>query len=150
MSENVREVIERHHAFYEVLPYYVVLEDRPPGAAATTHRIQAGFDVDVYGVEAVQEPGLSPDYELVCETIGNLVETVLPHTSDFCSIEVIPFGSTVFPDAARHFQQDAMLRIRITHERGLGRPAGAPEERALKEVLDQLRNLGVSAGRGRA
>jgi len=41
MSENVREVIEQHHAFYEVIPYYVELEERPHGATAAWRRIQA-------------------------------------------------------------------------------------------------------------
>jgi hypothetical protein len=42
-----------------------------------------------------------------------------------------------------------MLRIRITHGRGLDQPAGAPEERALKEIQEQLHVLGVKPGRGR-
>jgi hypothetical protein len=73
------------------------------------------------------------------------VETVLPHTGDRCSIEVIPFPSTVILDTRRKLQPEAMVRIRITHRRGLGQPAGASEEGALKQIEEQLRGLGIKA-----
>jgi len=147
MSENVREVIEQHHAFYEVLPYYIELEQRPQGALATTRRIQAGFDVDVYGIKSSLEPEAAHDYELVYATLRSVVQTILPHITDFCSIEVIPFGSSVILDTRRHLRPEGMLRIRITHGRGLDQPAAALEERALKEVEEQLQILGVKPER---
>jgi hypothetical protein len=147
MSENVRAVIERHHGFYEVIPYYILLEERPHGAKATTRRIQAGYDIDVYGIKTSLEPEAASDYALIYTALKEVVETILPHTSDACLIEVIPFGSTVILDTRRHLQPEGMLRIRITHGRGLDQPAGAPEERALKEVEEQLRVLGVRPGR---
>ena len=36
-----------------------------------------------------------------------------------------------------------MLRIRISHHRGLDRPADLPEQHVLKELEVQLQNLGV-------
>jgi hypothetical protein len=143
MSENVREVIQQRRAFYGVSPYYVVREERPNGAPAATRRIQAGFDIDVYGIKASLEPEPSPDYVLAYAALQKMVETVLLHTSDHCSIEVIPFPSTVILDTRRHLQPEDMLRIRITHTRGLDQPAGASEERALKEIQEQLNVLGV-------
>jgi hypothetical protein len=35
MYENIRSLIQEHHAFYEVLPYYVVVGD-----AAATRRFR--------------------------------------------------------------------------------------------------------------
>jgi len=148
MSENVRAVIERHHGFYEVIPYYILLEERPYGAKATPRRIQAGYDVDVYGIKTSLEPEAASDYALIYAALRELMEAILPHTSDACLIEVIPFGSTVILDTRRHVQSEGMLRIRLTHGRGLDQPAGAPEESALKEIQEQLQVLGVKAGRG--
>jgi hypothetical protein len=82
--------------------------------------------------------------------LQKVAETILPHTVDACSIEVMPFRATVILDTRKHFPPEAMLRIRITHGRGLGKAAGEPEERTLKEIESQLHNLGVSQGRGRA
>jgi len=145
MSENVCQVIQQRHAFYGVSPYYVVREERPNGAPAATRRIQAGFDIDVYGIKSSPDPEASPDYVLAYTTLQKMVETVLLHTSDHCSIEVIPFFSTVILDTRRHLQPEDILRIRITHTRGLDQPAGASEERALKQIEEQLNVLGVKA-----
>ena len=67
-----------------------------------------------------------------------------------CSIEVIPFGSTIVLDTRDHLQPMPMLRIRITHNRGVHEPAGTAEQEALKAVEAQLSNLGIIEGRSRA
>jgi hypothetical protein len=138
VSETIHELIEQTHARYEVLPYYIVQEE-PHG---TTKRIQAGFDIEVYGIKPshVRHPGR--DYVFGCVALEKLVETVLPHTGESCSIEVISFPSTLVFDTKRQFQEEGMLRIRITHK-GL-QPAGQPEERALKEIKERLHDLGLS------
>ena len=144
MSENIHELIEQHHAFYQVLPYYIMVqimvqEERTHG---TTKRIQAGFDIDVYGIKPSHEQHPGRDYVLGYVALEKLVETILPHTGESCSVEVIRFPSTVVFDPKRQFQEEGMLRIRITHK-GL-QPAGKPEERALKEIKERLHDLGLS------
>jgi hypothetical protein len=142
-SLDVRRVIEDHQAFYEVTPYYVLFEERPPGGHPISRRIQAGFDVDVFGIVKGPGPERSPEYELVCKALSRLTEAIRPATSDGCSIEVIRMASTVIVDPRLHFQQEATLRIRIAHSRGLDQPAGAAEEGALNELQEQLRGLGI-------
>jgi hypothetical protein len=78
-----------------------------------------------------------------------LAGAIRPNTSDGCSIEVISLASTVILDPKLHFEQEATLRIRIAHSRGLDQPAGPAEERTLQELQEQLRTLGVKAGGGR-
>jgi hypothetical protein len=146
---EVRRVIEDHQAFYEVAPYYVLVEERPPGGHPSSRRIQAGFDIDIFGIVKGPAPVPSPEYELVYQAISRLAGAIRPHTSDGCSIEVIPLASTVILDPKLHFEQEATLRIRIAHSRGLDQPAGAAEERTLQELQEQLRTLGVKAGGGR-
>ncbi len=138
MSENIHALIEQHHAFYEVLPYYVVQEDRTHGS---TKRIHAGFDIDIFGTKPSHERHPGRDYVLGCVELEKLVEMISPRTGE-CSVEVIRFSSTVVLDTKRQFQEEGMLRIRITHK-GL-QPAGEPEERALKEIKERLRDLGLT------
>jgi hypothetical protein len=64
VTVNVREIIEQHHGFYEVAPYYVVVEDRTQGHP-TSRRVQAGFDVDIYGFMVNPEIKASDDYEQI-------------------------------------------------------------------------------------
>ena len=144
MSENIHELIEQHHAFYQVLPYYIMVQImvQEERTHATTKRIRAGFDIDVYGIKPSHEQHPGRDYVLGYVALEKLVETILPHTGESCSVEVIRFPSTVVFDPKRQFQEEGMLRIRITHK--ALQPAGKPEERALKEIKDRLHDLGLS------
>jgi hypothetical protein len=144
VSENIHELIEQHHAFYQVLPYYIMVQImvQEERTHATTKRIQAGFDIDVYGIKPSHEQHPGRDYVLGYVALEKLVETILPHTGESCSVEVIRFPSTVVFDPKRQFQEEGMLRIRITHK--ALQPAGKPEERALKEIKDRLHDLGLS------
>lgn len=144
MSENIQEVIKLHHAFYEVQPYYTVLEERTQGPKVTTRRVQAGFDIDVFGVKTSTEQKPGQDYLLGYAELKKMVEMTLNNADKSCVMEVIPFGSTVVIDTKRQFQQEGMLRIRISH-RGAGQ-AGEPEERLLKEIKERLGDLGLKHG----
>jgi len=66
-----------------------------------------------------------------------------------CSIEVIPYGSTIVLDSKNHLQPMALLRIRIMHSGDIHEPGCAAEQQALRSVEAQLSGLGVTAGRGR-
>lgn len=142
MSTNIHQVIEQHDVYYEVLPYYEIVEERKPGTAPTTRKIQAGFDINVYGIKADYELTAGLDYALFQAALQNLVETALPQISEDYSVEVIPFPSTIIASRKRGFQNEGMLRIRIMHI-GMGQPAGAPEERALAKIKLGLHDLGL-------
>jgi hypothetical protein len=76
-----------------------------------------------------------------------VAQTVACDADHSCSIEVIPFASTVILDTRRHFQPEGMIRIRITHARGIDQPLGPTEETALKAILVHLHALGFSSGK---
>jgi hypothetical protein len=142
MLDNLGELIKEHHAFYEVLPYYVVVEDAHGTPAPTRRRIHAGFDIDLYG--ATTSNALPPpDYAAASAGLQQIANTVAQDTDDSCSIRVIPFPSTVILDTRNQLQAQAKLRIRISHCRGLDQPAGLREERALKGIENELTRLGV-------
>jgi len=145
MVDNFNSLVKEHQVFYEVSPYYVELDERPVGLPEKTRRVQAGFEVDVYGVRTEDnEPAMPPpqEYELGYTGLQKLAERVSQHATDSCTIGVIPFPSVAIID--REGKVEAMIRIRISHWRGLDQPAGPAEQRALDEVEDELRSLGIA------
>ena len=145
MPSNFQQLTKQYHAFYEVSPHYVVLEERPLGLPATTRRVHAGFNVDVYGIRPEDnEPAMPPphDYAQAYADLKKLAESVSQHTTNSCTLDVIALPSTAIIDS--HGKVEAMLRITISHERGLDQPAGAAEQRALEEVEHELKAIGVA------
>lgn len=145
MPENLQQLIKTYGAFYEVSPYSIVIEEGHGSPAAARHIVQAGFDVDVHGVSNQSDLELpSPaDYALGYAELKKIAEAV-SHRVSGCSIEVIPFPSTVFSDPSRHFQSEAVLRIRISHYGDAGQRAGLLEEHALQELEKLLQGLGLT------
>ena len=56
---------------------------------------------------------------------------------------LLPFEGTLILNVKRNFEPEAVVRIRITHSRGLGEPAGASEDQARAHLEERLRSLGV-------
>src|SRR5271165_7638680 len=136
MADNISSLVQEHQAFYEVSPYYVLLDERPVGLPAKTRRVHAGFNVDVYGVRTEDtEPAMPPphEYALGYAELQKIAARVSQHASDSCSLEVIPFSSVAIIDTRNQGKVEAMIRIQISHERGLDQPAGPAEQRALEE-----------------
>lgn len=147
MPDSMTSVARKHHAYYEVSPYYVTVEEKHGSASASSRQIHAGFDVDVFGANVsggLQLPGGDPDYVLGYEVLNKLAQAVSEHATGSCSAEVISSPWMMFFDPRKHDSVQGKLRIRISHHRGLGRPAGEPEQRALKEVEEKLGTMGVA------
>ena len=147
MPAVIRSLIKEHHAFYEVLPYYVVLEERLVAGPATTRRLQAGFDIDIYAERIANDGSWTPPpdkYGLGYAALQRIAKNVSQHATDFCSIEVIPSPSTVVVDIRDHGKIEATFRIRLSHGRGLDQPAGLSEQRALEEVEKELKSMGFA------
>ncbi len=146
MGDSFGSLVKEHHAFYEVSPEYVEFEDRPVGRPAKTGRVQAGFNVDVYAVRTEDtEPAMpAPDkYALGYAALQKIAERVSQHATDSCSLEVIPLPLVAIIDA-RDRKVEYLVRIQISHERGLDQPAGPAEQRALEEVENELKSLGIA------
>ena len=150
MATDVREadvhgVLERHHVRYEVHPYYVMLERHPAGAPPVDQRVQAGFDVDLFGtVEGTQLPRFhSEEGHTVVQYFEAVTREVQSTIGQQCTIEVIPSVESLVLDTHQHLQPEVMLRIRISHDRGLGQPKGSAEEQALTAIQDTLHKLDV-------
>lgn len=147
MSETLCSVIQKHHAFYEILPYYVVIDDTKGDLPLKNRRVHAGFDIDIYGESLTQDwviPGPDPDYTFGYSELQKIADEVSGHATDSCSVEVLRFPETLFFDLRRQGKQEALLRIRISHCRGLDEPAGLPEQRALEQLERELKSLGIA------
>jgi hypothetical protein len=145
LSDKIRSLIEEHHAFYEVLPFYAPAEDGPPGRTTGAQRVQAGFNVDVYGVRTTDDEPVPPaaeEYGLGWEELNHIANTVSEYVAHSCSLEVIPFPSVAIIDA-RDGKVESLHRLRISHREGIEGPVGVPEQRALDEVEKQLKALGL-------
>jgi hypothetical protein len=154
VSENIRALIERHRAFYEVRPYHVVVESRQEDGTRGLRTIQAGFDVDVYGLEPTGKWQPSEDYGMAYASAQKSVEAIAAQATHTCSIEVIPFASSVFVDTRSQMQRYGILRIRIRDGRGLDKLAELSQKSTvadlsgkseLKEVERLLQDLGISS-----
>lgn len=143
MPENVERLVEKYHAFYEVSPYQVLVEEGHGSPTASRKIIQAGFDVDVHGVSNKRELELPPagDYALGCAELERIAKTVSHHATE-CVIEVIPFPSSAFCESRQDPHPEAILRIQISH-RGVDQPPGRAEKDALSEIEKQLQDLGI-------
>lgn len=143
MSTSIRSLIQEHHAFYEVSPYYEMVQT--DGRDSASQKIQAGFDVDIYGVNIGNhlEMPHPEEYALGHAELRKIVEEISCLTTDSCVLELFSFPSTVVFDVRDHGKVEVMLRVRISHYRGLDQPAGAAEERALEEIKRRLESIGV-------
>jgi hypothetical protein len=150
MADGVRQpdlqgVLQRHHVHYEVHPYDVVVERRPAHAAAVDQRVRAGFDVDLFGtVDKMQFPRFHTDEgHAIVHYLKTFVEEIQAKVGHECTIEVIPYADSLVLDTQEHLQPEAMVRIRISHSRGLDQSEGPAEEQALQAIRERLQELGI-------
>jgi hypothetical protein len=143
---DVQGVLHRHNVRYEVRPYYVVLEQRPAGATPVEKKIRAAFDLDLYGaLDKIQLPLFEGDEgrEVVAyfETMAKEIQSRADN--DHTKVEVMPYADSLVLDTHQHFRPEVVLRIRITHARGLDQPAGPSEEQVLSDIRERLHQLEV-------
>ena len=147
MADNIRQWAEQHHAYYEVSAYSVVIEEGHGSRSVSTRRIQGGFDIDIYGAKIKNgRAGSSADYELAYAELNEIFRG-RDHMTNSCSIEVIPFYSSVYLDARNNFQPQTVMRLKVSHSRGIDQPAGPAEADTLGKVEKQLQEFGIRSGR---
>lgn len=143
ISKAVADLVKERHAFYEVLPYEVVVDEPARALRGGTRTIKAGFDIDIYGMSPDNKmimPG--SDYTLGYAEVHRLAMETANLVDGSCSIEAIPFPSRMVITDSGHTVQ-GMLRIRISRARGLDQLIGVNEEQALKELEKRLHELGL-------
>ena len=149
-EEEIHQLIQEHHAFYVVQPHYTLTQTHEPDGGRASRTVHAGFDIDVYALVPAGKWQPAEDYWTAYASARKLIESIEAHATESCSIEVIPFASSVIVDTHTQMQRQARLRIRISHGRGLDQPAGPSEKCALKELETLLQGLGISSRGGGA
>ena len=149
MPESPQSLATKHHAFYEVLPYYDVVDEGEENSHPTTRRVQSGFDVNIYGVTSKNElaapvPDSDSDYAMGCAEVQKIADEISHNAAGHCSVEVNRFSSSTFLDPEDHNKVEGRIQIRISHLGPLEEPAGQPEQQALQEVENRLKALGIT------
>jgi len=137
MTDDVESLFKERRAFYEVVAYHVV---------AAARRVHAGFDVDVYAARTNRTGPFMPppdEYARASAALATVANHASQDADGTCLVEAFPFPTTVTVGMRGHpGEPAAMFRIRIAAS-SLDRCAGAPETRALAEVEQQLKALGI-------
>ncbi len=137
---ELKRVVERHTVRYEVWPHYEIADGK---------RVVVGFDLELYGTHDHGDTSMSPACRLCSETFADLrrvAESILPKEQRPSQYEIAPFDQSLHASAGGRFE--VMLPIRIEHRHGFFDPIDDCEERCLKEMQQQLAELGVPCGRG--
>jgi hypothetical protein len=142
---DIDEVLKRYNIRYEVRPYYVVLDQRPAGTPSIERKVQAGFDVNLYGALDREHMPLfrTEGGRMVLDYFESVAQEVQSKAGQHCTVEIIPSVDSVILDTEHQFRPQAMLRIRISHDRGLDQPEGPSEEQALNAIRETLHELAV-------
>jgi hypothetical protein len=137
MTDAVESLFKERHAFYEVAAYHIL---------TAAGRVHAGFDVDV---SAARTNGTGPfmpprdEYARAAAALATVAEHASRDAAGTCQVEAFSFQTTVtFGMRGHPGEPAAMFRIRIAAS-SLDRQAGAPETRALADVEQQLKALGI-------
>ena len=145
-SGHAREFFIRHQARYEVSQYFVIADDRTYGRPPIQRRIPAGFDLDLYAAGPNHGSMLSfQDGELrkTLDELSAACAEAIAHVSENSRVDILLFEGTLILDVKRHFEPEALVRIRISHFRGVDQPAGASEDEVRTHLEERLRSLGV-------
>jgi hypothetical protein len=142
---EIHELLERFQVHYEVCPYFVFADQSRAGAPHGTQKVQAGFDVNLYGFVASTQLPLfgSEGAHTVLNDFGQIAREIEMRVGNRCTVEIVPFTNSLVLDPQQHFRPQGMLQIRIRHVRGLEEPAGASEDGALKAVQELMRELEI-------
>jgi hypothetical protein len=135
--EHVREIVHRFSVYYEVGPESTVLHD---------HAIrQVGFCLGLCGRDG-QGPPLSPGDERSKEIYRGLREIamqIIPAEERECRYQIDEFRPSLHYPNFGGSRATVQLEIHILHKHGFEQPIDAGETRALKEMEDRLKNLGI-------
>ncbi len=145
-NSDIPHALERRHARYEIQPYFVMLDLRPETGPATEQRVQAGFEVTLYGELLPGEHlplGDSQEARTIVAYFEDAVREIQSRVGQQCAVELVRYPDSLVLDPQHDFGAQAMLQIRISHTRGLGEPKGPAEDQALQALREKLRELHV-------
>jgi hypothetical protein len=140
-APDVRQLLAHHHAFYEVSPHHVVVDQREQPSRV----VHDGFDVCIYGVRTESDESFMPpprEYALSYEALRRIVEHVAESTSHACAVNVMPLPAKTVLNVHADARIAAVLLIRIARW-GVHEAAGPQESRVLELLEAALHEVGL-------
>ena len=140
-ADEVRALVIRHRVVWELRPAYV-MTDRG--------KVEIGFDVELYGTHTPTShpsPGC-PECIAVWEAMRTVALAALPrdHRDSVYNIERFQPAFHYAParqSPGAHDRADVQLTISVRHREGFLDDVDPCEERCSREIVDNLRRLGV-------
>lgn len=143
-AAEIQKLLEPFNPYYEVSPYYIVVDQHPVHGPRIERKVQAGFNVAIYGSLANQRLPLFQSQ--AAHTFVNYLESaakeIASEAGNHCTIEIVPWTQSLTFDS-QQLRPQGRLQIRIAHARGLGQSQESSEEFALHAILKLVHELGV-------
>lgn len=135
-----RGLVAQHTIRYEIWQHRDIADGK---------QIVNGFDLELHGTHDHGRSSLSPGCEhcwITYEELRRIAESILPAEQRLSDYEIPPFDNSLHWGRAR--EGEVVLTIHIKHRHEYFTPIDDCEQRCLGEMVDKLRELGISGGRG--
>ncbi|HLE36224.1 MAG TPA: hypothetical protein VI699_03655 [Candidatus Acidoferrales bacterium] len=146
VKQRLQEIVARHQVYWEVWPEWAILRNH--------RREQIGFRLEFYArhlSNSTPTPGCEHCRNLYAR-LREIANWIMPKEERDSAYEVLSFDAALHYGSSGNATGEVMLAILIVHRSGFERPVDACEVRCLREMEQQLRELGATNGRpyGRA
>ena len=136
---RLKHIASRHQVCYEVSPDWSITEGR---------KVQIGFELDLCGVSSNDKclhpvPGC-PYCWGAYDEIREIAESILPRDERPSRYDIQGFDRALhMAPSSRRRRMEVLVRIVIMHRRDFNRPVDDCESRCLKEMRENLAQLGI-------
>ena len=137
---RLKAIVEKHTVRYQVWQHYEVRDGK---------QVMVGYDLELHGTHAHGNTRLSPGCSLCTETFADLqqiAECILPKGERPSQYDLTPFDQSLHGSGKGPLE--VVLPIRIEHRHEFFSPVDDCEQRCLKEMEQNLAEIGVPGGRG--
>ena len=139
-TTGLKTIIEKHTVRYEVWPHYEMHDG---------NRVMVGFDLELHGTHDHGNTRLSAGCNLCTETFADLrqiAEWILPKEERPSQYGLPPFDQSLH--GTGRGAMEVVLPIKIQHRHDFFGPVDDCEQRCLREMEQNLAELGVPGRRG--
>lgn len=140
MTEELKELVEKHTVCYEVFPDRLMVKGEPR---------TAGYELQLFGSHEHGTSRMTPGCEICVHTFRDLLriaESILPREARDSKYEIREFDAALHMAPGRGLRPEVALSIMIEHKHDPEAPIDNCETQCLHEMEQRLRDLGVRRG----
>ena len=139
LATRLKDIAHRHQVCYEVAPEWSISEGR---------KIQIGFELELCGISSnencLHPVAGCPHCWRAYDEIREIAEWILPREARPSRYEIQAFDRSLhIAPPKRHRRSEVLVRIVIMHRSDFNRPVDDCESRCLKEMRENLAQLGI-------